>query len=423
MGDEARNFDRNLSHITSSLPTWDGASSSFRTFSSRFHMYFLSNSMWTQAHTDVILAMPAGADKITRIKVCGLLAFKGVAQERATVIGLGTDAFENSADLRRFWENHVTPMFSPAQESEVSQLEFYAYIQSRLQPIQEYSGIKQSLFSAAWPVEQQSFSLLRKEFIKGIYSREVRVQMIRAVLTTPEDLRNTSATIVAREREIILMNAGQGSNLDGLATSMVQWNKSVTAPHGHGHEAMDWESMQAMDPKKAGMKCHNCGKSGHFARDCYTKPQRAGSSAAGRGGGRQGPGSRPAQGGGARGKDERSDKEKAAICHGCGTKGHYQRNCRKKKQQPSGGKGRAPPRRPGVHGLEGEDGDEDVEYHQPEVGPDAHEPGGEPRVQQMYPHLPRHDPTMCGCHHCMPAGDVPPRGQVLFRPRAGNQPH
>ena len=87
MGDEARNFDRNLSHITSSLPTWDGASSSFRTFSSRFHMYFLSNSMWTQAHTDVILAMPGGADKITRIKVCGLLAFKGVAQERATVIG------------------------------------------------------------------------------------------------------------------------------------------------------------------------------------------------------------------------------------------------------------------------------------------------------------------------------------------------
>ena len=50
-------------------------------------MYFLSNSMWTQAHTDVILAMPGGADKITRIKVCGLLAFKGVAQERATVIG------------------------------------------------------------------------------------------------------------------------------------------------------------------------------------------------------------------------------------------------------------------------------------------------------------------------------------------------
>ncbi len=381
-------------------------------------MYFLSNSLWTQAHTDIILAMPGGQDKLTRIKVCGLLAFKGVAQERATVIGLGTEAFENSVDLRRFWENHVTPMFSPAQESEVSQLEFYAYTQSRMQPIQEYSGIKQSLFSAAWPIEQQSFSLLRKEFIKGIYSKEVRVHMIRAVLATPEDLRNTSATVVAREREIILMNAGQGSNLDGLATSMVQWNKSVTAPHGHGHEAMDWESMQAMDPKKAGMKCHNCGKAGHFARDCYTKSQRAGPVGAGRGGGRQGPAPRPAQGG-ARGKDERSDKEKAAICHNCGTKGHFMRNCRKKKQAP-GGKGKPPPRRPGVHGLEGEDGDEDEEYHQPEAGPDQEALSG---VQQMYPQLPRHDPTGCGCHQCMPAEGAPQRGPQLFRPRAGNQPN
>jgi hypothetical protein len=359
----------------------------------------MMSALWSAEDTTRIRALPQGADKVYRTKLLGVACMIGSASERSQHVGPTSDAFTNAADLRTYIENVVSPVFEARLETEWALQEFLAYKQGARQPIMEFFGIKWSLYEATAPdPNQRSFAVFKREVINSVFNFEVKSAIIRGGHDTYETLRDGCARAVAQEREILRQRGG--GNFDGLAHQSVPMNLAgvpVTggqAGAGQG-EPMDWESMNALK----NMKCYNCSKFGHLARDC----RGAGRGQRGRGGGAS---QRGGHNRGQRGQDDqkpgggnqRSEREKKSTCHRCGFLGHYSKNCKvdpkkfKKKpgnnemQSPEESKPTAPEAPPTPA----------IEYVQNSGGTVGQLTSG-----GLYPALPQHDPAGCQCPGCL----------------------
>ena len=256
------------------------------------------------------------------------ICFSGQPAERVASISNGTatwqatvmnDAHGNSfAKFDAFLEE-VKALFMPPSESMMSKAAFTSRRQAPDEDIAAYIADKLTFFRQAYSAAQreQNFEYLREEMIKGVYSFYIKKRLIENPPDTVDQLRERAVNFVAQERAKYLMQCADSTTLDGLAATCrtsYQGNSGV----------VDME----IGALAANTDCWNCGKRGHFAKDCMFPPRDRGNTNA----------LRQARGGRRAGAPARKENpNKDVICFYCSKKGHLRSECRKRIAAEQGG--------------------------------------------------------------------------------------
>ena len=256
------------------------------------------------------------------------ISFSGQPAERVASISNGTAVWQNTVmneahgnSFARFdaFLQEVRGLFMPPSESMMSKAAFTSRRQAADEDIAAYLADKMTFFRQAYNEAQraQNFEYLREEIIKGVYSFVIKKRLIENPPETVDQLRERAVNFVAQEREKFLMQCSDSTTLDGLAATC------RTSYQGNaGVENMEIGAMAA------NAECWNCGKRGHFAKDCMFPPRDRGNTNAlrqTRGGKRAGAASK------------RDNPNKDLNCYYCGKKGHIRNECRKRQREEQAG--------------------------------------------------------------------------------------
>ena len=295
--------------------------------------------------------MIGGADlaDVEQRKIALCHSLQGAASRAVQLHGPDTPGFNGAATLVNYLDL-MQGVFQPPAETAMARMDFEGRNQEPREPIGEYMSDKYALYLCAEPdPNNQNFAYLRSHILKGIHSKWVQQEVIRAAPTTKEELQNACMTAVGQAREAYHLGVGVVTSLDGLASTTMQ-NRYLQP---RGDEPMDIGKVEDRT-------CYNCKRKGHLAADCRSKSK-------------AGP-SKPGQ--------------KAAtdiICHYCSKKGHKRPDCRKLKKDKAEGKvvdKKPPPKKPAVRKVdvaeEEDEPDSDEEYGGLNViydDPDFHQRG------------------------------------------------
>ena len=262
-------------------------------------------------------------------KMAILSGLAGNATRAIELHGPGKATFESDLSAAEFL-TVVRGVFLPKAESNLSRMDFEQYRQGADEPISEYATTKLALYHSSEPNQTaRSYSYLRSEMLRGIYSGYVKNEVIRMSPTDEAGLLDAMITALGQAREAYQLGVGVVPNLDGLAsTTRMITGSTESSGHQGGAEPMD---IGQINDKK----CFRCNRPGHFSRDCRATPNQRNT------------GVRP---------KETLGKSKV-TCYYCKKTGHKQDDCYKKKREQGQKTGQS--KRPGVRKTQDEDDEED----------------------------------------------------------------
>jgi hypothetical protein len=233
-------------------------------------------------------------------KLSLLQCLEGAAATRAAEITLIRQSLTYSE-----LEKRLDQIFEPPSESNLARLEFQERSQTSSEPLLDYVADKVILYNHGWPdpvVRDPQYMM--DMLIKGVRNASVRRSLTRECFSSLETFKERALFLVAAEIKLISGGLAEDSSLDGLARSShgLHYDK-------FGDQPMDIAGMETRETRG----CYNCGRSGHLARDCKSKPKEDKGSRDHRG---------YPRGGGAKSKDKET-----RSCHRCNAPGHLRAQC------------------------------------------------------------------------------------------------
>ena len=281
--------EREARKSLSSLPKWDGRSVPWRNFEDAVSNWRALNG---------IQAMPAEWQKRSLY-----FSLTSSAADRARPWRPGSALFNQAATFDDYM-TMLRGVFQPAEESEMSRVEFRARSQQKHEDISSYLSSKFALYENAFADDERSFSVLLNASIEGTYSNVIKRMIQRANPVDAESLRTAAIRAVANERSAYRGGYSESTSLDGLETSSMLISVTETS----GVEPMEVDKVGAIT-------CYRCDKPGHRKSECRVPAHKISKKKKDKG-----------QGG--------SKKDKKNLkCYKCDKTGHFARECRSKKEQ------------------------------------------------------------------------------------------
>src|SRR5438093_3577467 len=158
--------------------------------------------------------------------------------------------------------------FLPPAASDMARTKFENAVQGAKESVMAFHGRVQMLYARAYPtlLEQDSEDLLIRFFIKGIYRKDIKLQVLRARPRTYdaalEVAQNESAA-----KEMINFLPGNVSVGEPMDISAMNQEGTLTVA-----EEMELEEA-GMNVVNGQNRCWICNRFGHFSKDCQLKPK------------------------------------------------------------------------------------------------------------------------------------------------------
>ena len=237
------------------------------------------------------------------LKLALYMSMKGKAVERVRIFKPDSAEWVAAGTIEQYIALY-RGIFQPVEESEASRMEYKAYVQAKNEDIASYLSTKISLWNNAFEMGHRSFSTLLDDSIEGMYNVVIQRIVRRANPENEQQLRNVAIQAVANEFWLYRKGKSEATSLDGLTP--------VTL-----HQQSYREDRMEIDGI-SNVTCYRCGNKGHKKPQCKVRlPDK------GKKDDRAGP-AKGARWGGSKAKPD-------DVCNYCQRKGHWSRDCFKKK--------------------------------------------------------------------------------------------